>query len=54
MTHDSIYDFLYYGSQFFTTFFVLGVASAILDSERGDDDDDDEDGGTLIPCYIKR
>ena len=53
MTHDPIYDFLFYGAQFFTTFFVLGVASAILDAEQ-DDDDDDEDGGTLQPCYVTR
>ena len=52
MTSDPIYDFLFYGAQFFTTFFVLGVASALLDSE--DDDDDDQDGGILQPCYSSR
>lgn len=46
--HDAIYSFLYFGAQFFTTLFVLGVASVILDAE---DDDDDQDGGILQPCY---
>ena len=49
----TLYDFLYYGAQCFTTFFVLGVASVILSSEQ-DDDDDDMDGGILQPCYVKR
>ena len=49
MTH---YDFFYFGAQCFTTLFVLGVASAIL--EPGDDDDDDRDGGILQPCYAKQ
>ena len=48
--HDPIYKFLYFGAQFFTTLFVLGVASAILDAEQ--DDDDDQDGGILQPCYV--
>ena len=53
MTSDPIYDFLFYGAQLFATFFVLGVASALLDS--GDnDDDDDQDGGILQPCYSSR
>ena len=52
MTSDPIYDFLFYGAQFFTTFFVLGVASALLDVE--DDDDGDQDGGILQPCYSSR
>ena len=46
--NDPIYAFLYYGAQFFTTFFVLGMASIIL----ADDDDDDQDGGILQPCYV--
>ena len=54
MTNDPVYDFLFYGAQFFTTFFTLGVASALLDSERGDDDDDDPQGGILQPCYVKQ
>ncbi len=49
----TLYDFLYYGAQCFTTFFVLGVASVILSAEQ-DDDDDDRDGGILQPCYLKR
>ena len=48
----TLYDFLYFGAQCFTTFFVLGVASVIL--EAGDDDDDDKDGGILQPCYVKQ
>lgn len=48
----TLYDFLYYGAQFFATFFVLGVASVIL--EASDDDDDDQDGGILQPCYVKQ
>jgi len=47
---DPIYDFLLFGAKFFSTFFVLGVASAILDAEN--DDDDDQDGGILQPCYV--
>lgn len=54
MTHDPIYDFLYYGAQFFTTFFALGVAAAILDAEQEDDDDDDFDGGILQPCCVTK
>ena len=46
---DPIYDFLLFGAKFFTTFFVLGVASVILEA---DDDDDDQDGGILQPCYV--
>lgn len=48
----TLYDFLYYGAQAFTTFFVLGVATVILDP-FGDDDDDDRDGGILQPCYVR-
>lgn len=47
--NDPIYDFLYYGAQFFSTFFVLGVASIVLEA---DDDDDDQDGGILQPAYV--
>ena len=56
MTHDPFYDFLYYGAQFFTTFFALGVAAAILDAEQEDDsdDDDDFDGGIHQPCYVTK
>ena len=50
MTSDPVYDFLLFGAKFFTTFFVLGVASVIFDLEA-DDDDDDHGGGTLIPVY---
>lgn len=46
---DPIYSFLYYGAQFFTTMFVLGVASVLFET---DDDDDDQDGGILQPCYV--
>ena len=45
---DPVYTFLLFGAKFFTTFFVLGVASVILDA----DDDDDQDGGILQPCYV--
>ena len=48
MTSDPIYDFLLFGAKFFTTFFVLGVASVILEPQ---DDDDDFGGGKMIPCY---
>jgi len=44
----TLLQFLYLGFQVFATFFVLGVASILLETE---DDDDDQDGGTLIPCY---
>lgn len=47
----TLYDFFYYGAQCFTTFFVLGVASVILNAS--DDDDDDRDGGILQPCYVR-
>lgn len=43
----NLYHFLLYGFETFATFFVLGVASIILDTE--DEDDDDLGGGTLIP-----
>ena len=49
----SLYDFLFYGAQLFTTFFVLGVASVILDAEQ-DDDDDDSEGGILQPCHVRQ
>ena len=45
----SLHDFLWYGFQTFSTFFVLGVASVVL---AEDDDDDDQDGGILQPCYV--
>ena len=48
----NLHDFLLFGAQFFSTFFVLGVAAVIL--EPFDDDDDDQDGGILQPCYVKR
>jgi hypothetical protein len=48
---DPIYAFLLFGAKFFTTLFVLGVASVILDAEN-DDDDSDQDGGILQPCYV--
>ena len=48
MTSDPIYDFLLFGAKLFTTFFVLGVASVILEPQ---DDDDDFGGGKMIPCY---
>jgi len=49
----TLYDLLYFGAQCFTTFFVLGVASVILEP-ADDDDDDGEDGGILQPCYAKQ
>lgn len=52
MTSDPIYDFLLFGAKFFTTFFVLGVASVILDASDDSDDDDDSNGGILQPCYV--
>ena len=48
MTHDPIYDFLLLGAKVFSTFFVLGIASIISETE---DDDDDPSGGMLQPCY---
>lgn len=50
MTGDPVYDFLLFGAKFFSTFFVLGVASIILETE--DNDDDDQDGGILQPAYV--
>jgi len=47
----TLHQFLLIGYQLFATFFVLGVASIILDTEEDDEDDDDLGGGTLIPCY---
>ena len=44
-----LFHFLLYGFETFATFFVLGVASIILETE--DDDDDDLGGGKLIPCH---
>ena len=49
--NDPIFLFLLLGAKFFSTFFVLGVASIVFD-EISDDDDDDEDGGILQPCYV--
>ena len=46
----SLHDFFFYGYQVFATFFVLGVASAILDEG---DDDDDQGGGILQPAYVR-
>jgi len=48
----TLHQFLYLGFQVFSTFFVLGVASIVL--ELQDDDDDDQDGGILQPCYVTR
>ena len=48
----TLHQFLYLGFQVFSTFFVLGVASIILETE--DDDDDDRDGGILQPAYATR
>ena len=50
MTHDPIYDFLLLGAKVFSTFFVLGLASIIAETQ--DDDDDDSSGGILQPCYV--
>ena len=47
---DPIYDFLVLGAKVFSTFFVLGLASII--SETEDDDDDNQGGGILQPCYV--
>lgn len=49
-----LYHFLLYGFQSFATFFVLGLAYAILEREDDDSDDDDRDGGILQPCYVKQ
>lgn len=49
----SLYHFLLYGAEFFATFFVLGVASIILETDD-DDSDDDQDGGILQPCYVNQ
>ena len=46
----TLHQFLYLGFQVFSTFFVLGVASILLETE--DDDDDDRDGGILQPCHV--
>ena len=46
----SLHDFFLYGYQIFATFFVLGVASVILDEG---DDDDDQGGGILQPAYVR-
>lgn len=46
----NLHDFLVLGAKLFSTFFVLGVASVIL--EPLDDDDDDQDGGILQPVYV--
>ena len=48
----TLHDFLLFGAQCFSTFFVLGVASVILETD--DDDDDDRDSGILQPCYVKQ
>lgn len=48
----TLHQFLYLGFQVFSTFFVLGVASILLETE--DDDDNDRDGGILQPCYVTR
>jgi hypothetical protein len=50
MTHDPLYDFLLLGARVFSTFFVLGLASIIAETEN--DDDDDPSGGILQPCYV--
>lgn len=49
----TLYDFLHFSAQCFTTLFALGVASVIL-KPVDNDDDDDQDGGILQPCYVKR
>lgn len=46
----TLHDFLWYGFQTFATFFVLGVASIVFETEN--DDDDDQDGGILQPCCV--
>lgn len=51
MTGDPVYDFLLFGAKFFSTFFVLGVASILFETEDNDDDDD-RDGGILQPAYV--
>ncbi len=47
----TLHDFLLYGFETFATFFVLGVASVVLDT-GDEDDDDDQDGGILQPVAI--
>ena len=47
----TLHEFLYLGFQVFATFFVLGVASFVLESEENDDDDDGG-GGILQPVYV--
>ena len=49
----TLLQFLWIGFQLFATFFVLGVASIILETED-DDSDDDQDGGILQPCYVNQ
>lgn len=47
----TLHQFLLIGYQLFATFFVLGVASIILDTED-EDDDNDMDGGILQPVRV--
>lgn len=49
--HDPVYEFLLLGAKTFTTFFLLGVGSIVID-EMFADDDDNQDGGILQPCYV--
>ena len=46
----TLHDFFLFGAKLFSTLFVLGVASVIL--EQVDDDDDDQGGGILQPVYV--
>lgn len=47
----TLYQFLYLGFEVFATFFVLGVASIVLEAED-EDDDDDGGGGILQPAFV--
>jgi hypothetical protein len=47
----TLHDFLLFGAQCFSTLFILGVATVVLEI---DDDDDDRDGGILQPCYVRQ
>ena len=47
----TFYDFLLLGAKLFSTLFVLGLTSIVLEP-IDDDDDDDLGGGILQPVYV--